>query len=78
MSTKSHIRAKADRLSYLEGAVAEKRGAMAMATASVEKGGPVRGLTQREFRDYDDHGKNLEGEEMREEVGKVGERWEVK
>ena len=51
---------------------------MAMATASVEKGGLVRGLTQRESRDYDDHGKDLEGEEMREEVGKAGERWEVK
>ena len=66
-------------LSYLEGAVAEKtRGAMAMATASVEKGGLVCGWARRESRDYNDHGKDLEGEEMKEEVGKAGERWEVK
>ena len=67
-----------DRLSYLAGAVAEKtRGAMALATASVEKGGLVHGWAQHESRDYDDHGKGLEGEEMREEVGKPwkGGKW---
>ena len=41
---KTFVYVKADMLSYLEGAVAEKtRGAMALATASVEKGGLVHG-----------------------------------
>ena len=41
---KTFANVKADRLSYLEGAVVEiSRGAMAMATAFVEKGGLVCG-----------------------------------